>query len=252
MPQNREWLHESLNSIHSGQIEKNFKNKNNTRIGPVAGPDLPMDLHTFVTCLIAVTVLTLTPGVDTMLIIRNTGRGGWWDGSITSIGICSGLFVHATLSALGISLILLHTAWAFTALKYVGAGYLIWLGASHFRKTSPTDQLELMATASAKTTLHILRSLREGFLSNVLNPKTILFYMAFLPQFIDPDKPALFQSLLVAAIHFCVAMIYQCLLAAMVNRAKNLVKDKKFGRVLNKLSGTILIYIGLRLAVAEQ
>ena len=67
-----------------------------------------MDPQTFATCLIAVTLLTLTPGVDTMLIIRNSARGGWLDGAVSSLGICSGLFVHATVSALGISIILLQ------------------------------------------------------------------------------------------------------------------------------------------------
>lgn len=211
-----------------------------------------MDLHTFITCLIAVTILTLTPGLDTMLVIRNTGRGGWWDGAITSIGICSGLFVHATLSALGISLLLLHTAWAFNALKFAGSAYLIWLGLASFRASSPTTHPSLLDGVVGKKQLDTMRSLREGFLSNVLNPKTILFYMAFLPQFIDPTQPALLQSLMVAAIHFCVAMVYQCGLAATVDRAKELVQSRKIGRALQKLSGCILIFIGLRLAVSKQ
>ncbi len=93
-----------------------------------------MDPQTFVTCLIAVTLLTLTPGVDTMLIIRNSARGGWLDGAVSSLGICSGLFVHATVSALGISIILLQTAWAFNALKFAGAAYLIWLGLCSWKR----------------------------------------------------------------------------------------------------------------------
>ena len=84
-----------------------------------------MDHHTLITCLVAVTILTLTPGVDTMLIIRNSARGGWSDGAVSSLGICSGLFVHALVSAFGISLLLMQTAWAFSALKMAGAGYLI-------------------------------------------------------------------------------------------------------------------------------
>jgi threonine/homoserine/homoserine lactone efflux protein len=71
---------------------------------------------------ISITVLTLTPGVDTLLVVRNTTRGGWKDGVVSSLGICSGLFVHAAVSAVGISLILLQTAWAFNALKLAGAG----------------------------------------------------------------------------------------------------------------------------------
>lgn len=211
-----------------------------------------MDPHTFVTCIIAVTILTLTPGVDTMLVIRNTGRGGWSDGATTSLGICSGLFVHATLSALGISIILLKTAWAFNLLKYAGAAYLIWLGLNSWRQAAATAQpqaavhLEVVADQ-----FYITRSLREGFLSNVLNPKTILFYMAFLPQFIDPTRSPLSQSLFIAFIHFCIGMIYQCGLAAMVTKVKRLIKGGTAGRILNGLCGTILIYIGLRLAAVK-
>jgi len=211
-----------------------------------------MDPHTFITCLIAVTVLTLTPGVDTMLVIRNSGRGGWSDGATTSLGICCGLFVHATLSALGISIILLKTAWAFSLLKYAGAAYLIWLGINSWRQAASKTQ------APSTTSLDVIadqfqvaRSLREGFLSNVLNPKTILFYMAFLPQFIDPAGAPLQQSLFIAFIHFCIGMIYQCGLAAMVTKAKRLIKGGTSARVLNSFCGTILVYIGLRLATAK-
>ncbi|MFT5699552.1 MAG: RhtB (resistance to homoserine/threonine) family protein [Desulforhopalus sp.] len=211
-----------------------------------------MDPHTFITCIIAVTILTLTPGVDTMLVIRNSGRGGWSDGATTSLGICSGLFVHATLSAMGISIILLKTAWAFTLLKYAGAAYLIWLGICSWRQAAAGAALS--PPVNLQTSVHpfqISRSLREGFLSNVLNPKTILFYMAFLPQFIDPTKTPLQQSLFIASIHFCIGMIYQCGLAAMVTKAKQLIKGGTIGRVLNGLCGTILVYIGLRLAATK-
>ncbi len=208
-----------------------------------------MDPQTFVTCLIAVTLLTLTPGVDTMLIIRNSARGGWLDGAVSSLGICSGLFVHATVSALGISLILLHTAWAFNALKFAGAAYLIWLGLCSWRRAARSRQSFLFGDVSTKQDeFRFSRSIREGFLSNVLNPKTVIFYMAFLPQFINPTEPALFQSLMVAGIHFTVAMVYQCLLAAMVNKAKKWLQRPVVNRVFDTCTGSILLFIGLKLA----
>ena len=80
------------------------------------------------TYLVAITLLTITPGVDTMMVLRNTLRGGAKDGLVSSLGICLGLFVHATLSAVGISAILLYSATAFTVLKTIGACYLLWLG----------------------------------------------------------------------------------------------------------------------------
>ena len=213
--------------------------------------DISMDLHTFLTCLAAVTLLTLTPGVDTMLIIRNSARGGWCDGAVSSLGICSGLFIHASISALGISILLLQTAWAFMALKIVGACYLIWLGGSSLWKvvTHRGGGFRFAEPAVREQRFSFLRSFREGFLSNVLNPKAILFYMAFLPQFIDPTGPPLSQSLLVATIHFTVAMGYQCLLASMVDRARTWLQQPKISRIFDTLTGSVLVYIGARLAL---
>lgn len=208
-----------------------------------------MDTQTFVTCLIAVTLLTLTPGVDTLLIIRNSARGGWLDGAVSSLGICSGLFVHATVSALGISIILLHTTWAFNGLKFAGAAYLIWLGLCSWKRAIGR-QYNLFAgnIAAQQDIFRFSRSLREGFLSNVLNPKTVIFYMAFLPQFINPTEPPLVQSLMVAGIHFAVAMLYQCVLAAMVERAGKWLKRPMVNRVFDTCTGSILLFIGLKLA----
>ncbi len=207
-----------------------------------------MDFQTLLTCLVAVTLLTLTPGIDTLLVIRNSARGGWWDGAISSLGICSGLFVHASVSACGISLILLQTAWAFNALKIVGATYLIWLGFTSWRRLILRKGGKMFTDLIvSEATFNGLRSFREGFLSNVLNPKTVVFYMAFLPQFIDPDKGALSQSMIVAATHFTVAMIWQCLLASMVYRAKMWLQNPKVGRIFDGLTGSMMMFLGLRL-----
>jgi RhtB (resistance to homoserine/threonine) family protein len=211
-----------------------------------------MSSQTFAACLIAVTVLTLTPGVDTMLVIRNSARGGWWDGAVSSLGICAGLFVHATVSALGISVILLQTAWAFNTLKIVGAAYLVWLGLCSWRRVVSGRQIFPAGQVSTgRSAFRFTRSIREGFLSNVLNPKTVIFYMAFLPQFINPDQAPLAQSLMVASIHFCIGMMYQCLLAAMVDRAKNWLQRPLVNRVFDSLTGSILMFIGLKLATEK-
>ena len=104
------------------------------------------------TYLIAMTLLTITPGVDTVLIIRNTTRGGWRDGALSSLGICSGLFVHAVVSAVGISVILLQSAWAFSALKLGGAGYLVWLGIVSLRSAARPGALLALNGHSEKET----------------------------------------------------------------------------------------------------
>ena len=211
-----------------------------------------MDHHTLITCLVAVTILTLTPGIDTLLIIRNSARGGWSDGAVSSLGICSGLFVHALVSAFGISLILMQTAWAFNALKMAGAGYLIWLGLNSWRRLIFKKEGTIFGQIEAsKAEFNALRSFREGFLSNVLNPKTVIFYMAFLPQFIDPARDPLSQSMVVAGIHFTIAMIWQCLLASMVDRAKVLLQRPKFGQIFDGLTGSVMLYLGSRLVLDD-
>ncbi len=208
-----------------------------------------MEISALTTYLIAITLLTITPGVDTMLIIRNTARGGWRDGAVSSLGICSGLFLHATISAVGISVILLQAAWAFSALKLAGAGYLVWLGISSWRKVLKQEGFEIVNGGTTVEKFLIQRSLREGFLSNILNPKTAIFYMAFLPQFINPAQSALLQSLFLAGLHFIIAMIWQCLLALMVKQLKVWLQRPRVSQIFDGVTGTVMIALGLRVAV---
>jgi RhtB (resistance to homoserine/threonine) family protein len=201
------------------------------------------------TYLIAIALLTITPGVDTVLVIRNTTRGGWRDGALSSLGICSGLFVHALVSAVGISVILLQSAWAFRALKLAGAGYLVWLGIVSLRSAARRQAAgELAANPLPREGFDPRRSLREGLLSNVLNPKAIVFYMAFLPQFIDPSGSAVTQSLYLAGLHFVIAMVWQCLLATVVDQARRWIQDHRVRRTLDGVTGSILVFFGIKLA----
>jgi threonine/homoserine/homoserine lactone efflux protein len=209
-----------------------------------------MEISFFPGYLIAITLLTITPGVDTMLIIRNTSRGGFRDGAFSSLGICSGLFVHAGISAVGISVILLHTAWAFMAFKLVGACYLMWLGINNWKEVLSIKQPILKpGYVPVSTGFKPMSSLREGFLSNVLNPKTAVFYMAFLPQFITPSGSALMQSLMLAGYHFMIAMIWQCFLAITVNQAGKWLQKPRVSRIMGGVTGTVMIAFGLKLAV---
>ncbi len=207
-----------------------------------------MEISSLTTYLIAITLLTITPGVDTMLVIRNTARGGWRDGAVSSLGICSALFLHATISAVGISVILLQAAWAFSLLKMAGAGYLVWLGLSSWRKVLKQETFEISDGTVRGDRFLVRRSLREGFLSNILNPKTAIFYMAFLPQFINPAQSALIQSLFLAGLHFIIAMIWQCLLALMVKQLKIWLQRPRVSQVFDGVTGTVMIALGLRVA----
>lgn len=199
--------------------------------------------------LLAITLLTLSPGADTVMVTRNSLRGGFTDGVITSLGICLGLFVHAAISALGLSIILLGNDQLFNLVKLVGAGYLVWLGAQSFYRALKHKHIgDMINDAAGKVIL--TRSLREGFLSNTLNPKTAVFYLAFLPQFMDPAGNLFLQSQLLAGIHFIISMAWQTAVAAMVDKAKALLNSPAIIRKLDALIGVILISIGISLAVA--
>ncbi len=210
-----------------------------------------MYIQNFEAFLIAITILTLTPGLDTALVIRNTSRAGFSDGCVTSLGICSGLFVHATFSAIGISAILAQSAELFQFVKMIGAAYLIWLGLSSLRALFASGQ-GLSVSTTTHSALNLTRSLREGFLSNVLNPKTAVFYLAFLPQFINPDNSPLIQSLFMAAIHFVIAMVWQCGLAAALSSAKNLLKNASFMKWMEGTTGVVLVTLGIKLLLEKE
>jgi len=202
--------------------------------------------------LVAITLLSMSPGVDTLLVIRNTARGGWRDGVATSLAICCGLFVHATVSALGISLILLQSAWAFGVLKLAGAAYLVWLGVASLLAARRGQGLPVAGVATARAPVPLWRPVREGLLSNVLNPKTVVFYMAFLPQFIAPGDPALAKSLWLAGVHFVVANLWQIGIVAMVGSAGQWLSSAAFTRWLNGLTGAVLVGFGIKLALTRS
>ncbi len=212
--------------------------------------DNDMDILNFEAFLIAITILTLTPGLDTALVIRNTSRSGLADGCMTSFGICSGLYVHALFSAVGISAILAQSAELFQAVKMVGAVYLIWLGLSSLRALMKNGG-GLKVGEQAQQAYSAKRSLREGFLSNVLNPKTAVFYLAFLPQFVNPEGSPLLQSMLMASVHFIIAMVWQCGLAGALNSAKNLLKNASFMKWMEGVTGMVLVGLGVKLLMEK-
>jgi RhtB (resistance to homoserine/threonine) family protein len=194
-------------------------------------------------------VLTVTPGVDTMLVLRNTIARGRRAGVTTSIGICTGLFLHATLSALGLSVILLRSAVAFEIVKLVGAAYLIYLGAHSIRgairRTPAKGALEEGGARSGRTP----HSALEGFLSNTLNPKVAIFYLAFLPQFMRPGDWVLGKSLLLASIHCVEGVVWLTALSLFLGGMRAWMTKEGVRRTIEATTGVIMIGLGVRLAI---
>ncbi|PJC87911.1 threonine transporter RhtB [Vibrio sp. HA2012] len=210
-----------------------------------------MYIQNFEAFLIAITILTLTPGIDTALVIKNSSRSGVKDGCVTSFGICSGLFVHATFSSVGISAILLQSAQLFQVMKWIGALYLIWLGINSLKATYKGVKGIEVEESDGHRVFSARRSLREGFLSNVLNPKTAVFYLAFLPQFINPEHSLFVQSFMMAGIHFLIAMIWQSGVATAVTSAQQLVKNSSLLTWMEGITGSVLIALGIKLIMDD-
>lgn len=196
---------------------------------------------------LAITALTLTPGIDSLLVMRNAARGGNRDGLLTSLGICLGLFFHACLSAAGLSAILMGSAELFALIKIAGACYLVYLGLQSIRSAFSGKGQTLVA-AQITRPVSASQSLREGLLSNVLNPKPIVFYMAFLPQFIDPAYSPVLQALMMASIHFSICMLWQGGLVLMVDKARHCLQKPRVSKVMDSVTGVLLVGFGAKLA----
>lgn len=197
-------------------------------------------------------LMTMSPGADTLLVVRNVLRGGRRDGIATALGICSGLYVHALLSALGLSVILMHSATAFAALKFAGAAYLVWLGVQSLRSAARRQPATAVAADPDAARVPASRSWREGFLTNLLNPKVIVFYLALLPQFIGPDDPVFRKSLLLTAIHALEGIAWFALVSVLVDRSRRFFLRPLLRRWIDAACGTFLVALGVRLAMQRQ
>ena len=204
--------------------------------------------------LLVATLLAVTPGADTLLVARNALGRGRTAGLATIAGIAAGCVVHAGLSAVGVSLILVRSAEAFQALKWGGAAYLIILGVQSIRGWWRVDAAapKAAAAAPAPTGTRRLRSFLEGLLTNVLNPKVGLFYLAFLPQFIRPDDPVFARSLLLGGLHVGIGVVWLSLLSLSLVRIRPLVESRLWRARLEGASGAVLIALGVRLAAERR
>lgn len=205
-------------------------------------------------------VLVLTPGANIMLVIRSVLSRGPRAGIAAALGVALGHFVHASASALGLSLLLRTSDVAFTVMKIVGAAYLAYLGARSFiaawRGRGQTfdavegDVAEVHADSAAPRRSG--RFLLDGFLCNVLNPKVALFYLALLPQFVGAGDPVLAKSLLLAAIHGCISFSWQAILSLALGKIRPLLARPAVYRTLEALTGSLLVGFGIRLALAHR
>jgi threonine/homoserine/homoserine lactone efflux protein len=164
----------------------------------------------------------------------------------------TGLLVHATASAIGISAILLRSATAFMALKIVGACYLVLLGILSFRAARRTGREPADREIRERPPRSGRTSFVQGFLNNVLNPKPALFYLAFLPQFFEPGDPVVALTAILVAIHIVISIAWLVAWSCLVSRASAALTRPRWRATLERVTGGVLVALGLRLATTSR
>jgi threonine/homoserine/homoserine lactone efflux protein len=195
-------------------------------------------------------LLNITPGADTLYIVGRSAAQGARSGTMAALGVGAGCFVHMFAAALGLSAILAASATAFTVVKLIGAAYLIYLGVSLLR-TSAKSTAAQPTRPLRQTTLRMV--FFQGLLTNVLNPKVALFFLAFLPQFIDQDAPDKVLGFLFLGMVFNVnGTLWNLFVAWSSARVGHRARSHhRYGVWLNRVAGGVFIGLGIRLAFSR-
>ncbi len=203
-----------------------------------------------ITFAMAAAVLTMLPGPDTLLVLRTALVHGRRAALLVTTGICAGLFVHASVSALGVATLLAHSPRAFGAFQSTGATYLGFLGLRSLYAALARDlaPLAIAGTGEAKegSSPGLLFS---GFLCNVLNPKAMLFYAALLPQFLRPTDPVFLTSLALTSIHWAEGMAWLAFLTFSLDRIRHRLLGSSALRLFEGLTGLLLTGLAVRMAL---
>jgi threonine/homoserine/homoserine lactone efflux protein len=206
-----------------------------------------IDLRTFTLFLAAAAVLIAAPGPDILYVISRGISGGRRAGLVSALGIGSGEVLQTLLAVLGLAALLQASLAAFLIVKYAGAGYLVYLGIRTIRERNGFALRQL-------DTLSPWGIFRQGVFTNLLNPKAVLFYVTFLPQFVNPLRGHAQLQLVVLGTTFALLdVVFLAGLAYSVDRVGAwLVSKPKSARRVKYASGTLLIGLGVRLALVEK
>ncbi|WP_395712440.1 LysE family translocator [Reyranella sp.] len=203
---------------------------------------MPLDLY--LAYVLACVVLIVIPGPNIALIVANSVAHGARFGLLTVAGTSSSVVIHLALTVAGASVVLNFLAASFEWLRWIGVAYLVWLGVAAWR-TPATDLSRVGAQARSARVIFL-----RGFLVGLTNPKTLLFYGAFLPQFIVPGPTASDQLLLLAATFLAIAVVLDGVWALLADRLRALLVAHV--RLRNRLTGGLLIGAGVGLALARR
>lgn len=195
---------------------------------------------------LAAALLTVTPGLDTALVLRTAAAEGARRAFAASVGICLGCLAWGGLVAVGLGIVLEASALAYLVLKWIGAAYLLYLGLRLILARRPE------AEAAAAGSLPGANWFARGLLTNLLNPKVGAFYVSFLPQFIPPGAGVASTTLLLAAIHAALGLLWFALLIGATRPLSRMLRRPALVRSLDRATGAVLIIFGVKLALGRQ
>ncbi|MBL8567838.1 MAG: LysE family translocator [Phreatobacter sp.] len=206
-----------------------------------------LGIHDFWLFVLAGLLLNITPGPDMALVMGRSLRDGAKAGAVAALGIGAGSFVHIAAAALGLSVIIATSAFAFAVVKWVGAAYLILMGLM-LLLARPADAAHAELKAASLPSVFL-----QGFLTNALNPKVALFFLAFLPQFIDPAAPQKALAFIVLGLAFNVTgTAWNLLVAWGAARAAGFPAVRSARVWLDRALGALFLGLGIRLALSER
>lgn len=203
------------------------------------------DISTLVVFVSASLALIFAPGPASMYILTSSIKGGYQGGFSATFGTCTGLLIHTSAAVLGLSAILRASAVAYTAVKYAGAAYLLYLGV---QTVITKEQFDLRME---RTTVNLLDNYKQGILINTLNPKVAVFFLAFLPQFATTGSRTGLQLLLLGVLYTTLAFLYQSLLVGLSSKIRTLLKTRPaITDRIRQAAGAAFVIFGLELAVS--
>lgn len=199
-----------------------------------------MDIYQIVAFLSASIALTLLPGPDILYVISQSITSGWRSGVAVAVGLCSGLIIHTSAVALGVAALLTSYPMALLGVKIFGAGYLTYLAIGSFQEKGLS-----VSDSGEKKNLRML--VKKGFIMNVLNPKVLLFFLAFLPQFISKNANPAIQVVILGIIFFIQALVIFSIISGFAGLLNKWVMQSAVSSHIGKIKSAVYLLIAVNL-----
>jgi RhtB (resistance to homoserine/threonine) family protein len=195
-------------------------------------------------------LLIILPGPDTAIATKNTLLIGRMGGVKTIVGTCCALLIHTFAAVVGLSAIIVKSSFLFSVFKYVGALYLIYLGIKSLWGLRKKDQEEQLET-NVENKYGNKSCFKQGFLTNLLNPKVAVFFLTFLPQFVETDRNTFIPFLIMGITYAVLTAVWFIFYVFLLNKISSFMKKPKTQKIIEGITGTILIGFGIKLALEK-